>query len=202
MCKKLEIESLFLSVTKGITEAEKKEQLFFTVTKLFQDLRNLKSKKPVDILNYLIHMGYKESLVEFAKFLKQPEKTFTNEFDELNDESKKFESMSEWDSAIQKRRDELKDNQEKNKEEGIQLSTFHSAKGLQWKKVIIISAIDGVVPCIRKNDNDLEEKIEEERRLFYVALTRAEDDITIIYQTEGNGITRSRFLAELQIAST
>ena len=53
------------------------------------------------------------------------------------------------------------------------LSTIHSAKGLEWDAVYVIHAADGNIPSDMATKNP--EEIEEERRLFYVALTRAKN---------------------------
>ena len=52
------------------------------------------------------------------------------------------------------------------------LSTIHSAKGLEWNNVFLINLVDGFMPSLKSLDN-----LEEERRLFYVALTRAKNNL-------------------------
>lgn len=59
----------------------------------------------------------------------------------------------------------------------LTISTIHSAKGLEWYSVVIPHALDGLIPSVRALNN-LEE-IEEERRLFYVACSRAKQDLII-----------------------
>lgn len=66
-----------------------------------------------------------------------------------------------------------------NENEFLNLSTIHSAKGLEWKIVFIIWALEGRFPSLRSADST--DKIEEERRLFYVAATRAKDELYISY---------------------
>ena len=69
------------------------------------------------------------------------------------------------------------------------LSTIHSAKGREWKMVRILSVVDGCIPLSRSED------IEEERRLLYVAMSRAMDQLDLIvpqqlfhqYQPNGPG---------------
>ncbi|HKA54054.1 MAG TPA: 3'-5' exonuclease, partial [Candidatus Binatia bacterium] len=64
-------------------------------------------------------------------------------------------------------------------EEGLlTLSTIHSAKGLEWHSVFIIWAVDGRFPSLYNKD---EEELEEERRLMYVAATRAKENLFITY---------------------
>jgi DNA helicase-2/ATP-dependent DNA helicase PcrA len=64
-------------------------------------------------------------------------------------------------------------------DEFLTLSTIHSAKGLEWGVVFMIWALDGRFPPVRAFDG--EEQLEEERRLFYVACTRAKERLCIAY---------------------
>ncbi len=59
------------------------------------------------------------------------------------------------------------------------LSTIHSAKGLEWHTVFLIQCLDGVLPSAHAVDDP--EELDEERRLFYVALTRAREELYISY---------------------
>ena len=74
---------------------------------------------------------------------------------------------SEADTSIRK-----KDN-----ERPLVISTIHSSKGLEWNTVFILKALDGDIPSSRSLDS--EDQLEEERRLFYVAITRAKDNLYI-----------------------
>jgi DNA helicase-2/ATP-dependent DNA helicase PcrA len=82
----------------------------------------------------------------------------------------------------------------------LTLSTIHSAKGLEWHAVIIPHALDGLIPSSRSLNNI--EEIEEERRLFYVACSRAKQDLLITMPSYVSGYDGflsypSRFLAEI-----
>jgi DNA helicase-2/ATP-dependent DNA helicase PcrA len=88
-------------------------------------------------------------------------------------------------------------------EESLRLSTVHQAKGLEWPAVIIIWATEGMFPSGRslKESNAGEA---EERRLFYVAVTRAKDDLLMcvpeLRRTRDGGVayfSPSRFIKEL-----
>jgi DNA helicase-2/ATP-dependent DNA helicase PcrA len=63
-------------------------------------------------------------------------------------------------------------------EDYLILSTIHSAKGLEWKAVYVLNAVDGCIPSDLATGTT--EEIEEERRLLYVAMTRAKDQLDII----------------------
>ncbi|MEZ0257468.1 MAG: ATP-dependent helicase [Chthoniobacter sp.] len=86
--------------------------------------------------------------------------------------------------------------------EMLTLSSVHQAKGLEWKVVFVIWMTDGMFPSNRSLES--EEAIEEERRLFYVAVTRAKDELYLTYPNlrlnagYGEMLQRpSRFLGEV-----
>ena len=66
-------------------------------------------------------------------------------------------------------------------DEKVTLSSIHQAKGLEWQVVFLIWLVDGQFPNGRILESDDQPMLEEERRLFYVALTRAKDDLYLTY---------------------
>ena len=77
------------------------------------------------------------------------------------------------------------------------ISTIHSAKGLEWDAVFLINAMDGRIPHSRAAQSPA--GLEEERRLLYVAVTRAKRGLVITYPSEGGKC--SRFLDALPDAA-
>jgi DNA helicase-2/ATP-dependent DNA helicase PcrA len=63
-------------------------------------------------------------------------------------------------------------------EDWLALSTIHSAKGQEWKAVFVLNLVDGCIPSDLATDRP--ESIEEERRLLYVAMTRARDQLELL----------------------
>ncbi len=91
---------------------------------------------------------------------------------------------------------------ENNENEFVTLSTIHSAKGLEWHTVFIIHAVEGYFPSSRNAENI--DQIEEERRLMYVAVTRAKNNLFILYpmnlfdRQAGKTFSKpSRFLSDI-----
>jgi DNA helicase-2/ATP-dependent DNA helicase PcrA len=86
---------------------------------------------------------------------------------------------------------------------GVLLITAHSAKGLEFSDVFVVGAEEGVFPHRRALDSSAD--IEEERRLFYVACTRARKELSITYCTQrtsyyGSGFQEpSRFIKEMEL---
>jgi DNA helicase-2/ATP-dependent DNA helicase PcrA len=99
------------------------------------------------------------------------------------------------------------DDQPSNEEpddEVVTLSTVHQAKGLEWRAVFVIWLADGMFPSARTLDEGSDEGLEEERRLFYVAVTRAGEELYLTWPRmwygshDGEVLQRpSRFLEEL-----
>jgi DNA helicase-2/ATP-dependent DNA helicase PcrA len=87
-------------------------------------------------------------------------------------------------------------------DERLILSTIHSAKGLEWHTVFILWALDGRLPSLHSFTSD--EELEEERRLMYVAMTRAKENLFVTYpvkifdRASGSVLSRpSRFIEDL-----
>lgn len=81
----------------------------------------------------------------------------------------------------------------------VVVSTIHSAKGLEWHTVFVIHALEGTIPSSKAMFGD---EVEEERRLFYVACTRAKENLFVTYPSYLPGYNAyyqqpSRFLSEL-----
>ncbi|MCF6358954.1 MAG: UvrD-helicase domain-containing protein, partial [Draconibacterium sp.] len=95
------------------------------------------------------------------------------------------------------------DNEKDEDRDKVTLMTVHSAKGLEFKNVFVVGLEENLFPSQRQGDKNTEESMEEERRLFYVALTRAGDNAWFSFANQryrwGNldFCTPSRFLEEL-----
>jgi DNA helicase-2/ATP-dependent DNA helicase PcrA len=98
--------------------------------------------------------------------------------------TERYKSVADFlnDMAIEPPVESVFDIGEESKEdEFVTLSTIHSAKGLEWKAVFLIWALDGRFPSSKSSDDI--DALEEERRLFYVALTRAKEELYITFPT-------------------
>ena len=76
------------------------------------------------------------------------------------------------------------------------LATLHAAKGLEWERVFLMGVSDGILPLENNSTTDDQASIDEERRLFYVGITRAKSDLRLSYRGKA-----SRFLAEAGLAN-
>ena len=87
------------------------------------------------------------------------------------------------------------------------LSTLHAAKGLEWPHVLLIGVNEGLLP-FRLEDDNLESRLEEERRLMYVGITRAQRSLAVSWtkrRKKGRETVPSkpsRFIAEMALDKT
>lgn len=146
------------------------------IDELIYHLKILGKKKPKDAINYIRKtIGYDEYIRNFAQFTNTSEIGFMTILDELCSASEPFESFKEFIEHGQRFSKEARENLNpiKSIEKGrIVLTTMHSAKGLEFDTVFVASAVNGIIPYVCAKTPD---EIEEERRLFYVALTRAKN---------------------------
>lgn len=160
------------------------------------DLRELgKRESPYLAITYIRKkIGYDDYLREYCKKNNSDFGKLISQVEELHELSYSYSSFSEWNEQIEKIAAEKKD---KNKS-GVCVSSIHGSKGLEYTKVIIIRCNEKTIPHIKAAALD---EIEEERRLFYVAMTRAKQKLIMTYVKEKGGkeITPSRFIGELLI---
>lgn len=167
------------------------------------DVRMMKNMAPYAAIQYIRKkIRYDDFLKEYAEKHQISWKQLMDVMAELEERSKNFKSYDEWEIHIAKYTQELEEQQAKarkikgERENKVQLMTIHSAKGLEFEDVFVIHANEGEIPHQKAEKKD---EIEEERRLFYVALTRAKNNLCISYITQknGNSIKPSRFVEEL-----
>lgn len=164
---------------------------------MVDDIENLATMNPTQFVGYLYNvMDYRAGALSYAAYCGKDESEVNELLDSLIDEAKQFNTMQEWADYAKTYNKKLQEKR-KNKE-GICLSTYHSAKGLEWDYVFLIDCNEDMTP-FKKAESP--EEIEEERRLFYVAVTRARKGVRFTWVSD-NGPKKmfpSRFLTEMGI---
>ncbi len=129
------------------------------------------------MIRLVIEAGYKEHLQEeYANYRQRLE-----DLEQLAEFATRFESLNDFLTQLALLTNvEAEDQQPATKDdEQIRLSTIHQAKGLEFDVVFVIMLCDGLFPSARSLD--IPEGEEEERRLFYVAVTRAKNELYMSY---------------------
>lgn len=175
----------------------KKMYLVNNLNNFITDLKAMSKLKFKDFLNYLdFNLNYYDALVNYADYTHQSKDELIDIYMEIIASANDYDDYEEWFEHSKDFTITLKDNINS---DGVKFLTMHSSKGLEFDHVFIINANEGTTPFAHNGEfND----IEEERRMFYVALTRAKDNITIfstIKNNSGKKTIQSRFVDELKL---
>lgn len=176
-----------------------KDWMVDRIDQLEVDLKVISRMTPYVAIQYIRKsVGYDLFLNEYAIKRKMKLEDLQELIREMEERAKEFKTIEEWFDHIEKYTEELRMQAVTRTENrnAVSLMTFHAAKGLEYDTVFIIGANEDVTPYKKA---ELPEEMEEERRMFYVAMTRAKKHLMISYVREKNGkaMEQSRFLGEL-----
>lgn len=177
-----------------------KDWMLDRIDKLEYDLDLMKNMSPYAAINY-IRKGicYEEYLKEYADFRRIKVEELMDTLNELQETAREYKTYEAWFAHIEDYQKELRkqaDNRQKKDKDSVAMATMHSSKGLEYQVVFIIDANEGITP---HHKAVLEADMEEERRLFYVAMTRAKEFLHIysVKERYNKELTCSRFVGEL-----
>lgn len=170
------------------------------IRKLEQDIKRLRRMNPYAAINYIRKgIGYDEFLTEYADYRRIRVDDLYDVLDELQEGTKGFEEFNDWFDHIEEYTKELEKlyKEQEGQAESVALSTLHSAKGLEYENVYLIDVNEGLMPYKKAV---LDQDIEEERRMFYVGMTRAKKNLHLfsVKQLNQKDADISRFIAESQ----
>ncbi len=163
------------------------------------DVKMLKKMAPYAAIQYIRkRIGYDDFLKDYALTHNVNKADLFDVLSEIEEAAKPYASIEDWFVHVQEYTEmlRLKERQRSLKQEGVRLMTIHAAKGLEFDAVFLIEANEGRIPYKKAKT---EKETEEERRLFYVAMTRAKELLKICYVKTKNGkeVSPSRFVEEL-----
>lgn len=163
------------------------------------DLKMLAKMAPYAAIQYLRkRIGYDDFLREYASARKTQAGDLFEVMAELEEAAKPYTTLEQWFGHVEEYISVLRirESSRERQQDGVRLMTMHAAKGLEFDSVYIIEANEGQIPYKKALK---EQGTEEERRLFYVAMTRAKELLKIIYVKKKNGkdVSPSRFVEEL-----
>ena len=162
---------------KRRNKLESLSPLLLTLSKLKEDLA---TKKPAEIVEKIIEY-YKPILKDKYDDFNKREKDLAH-FEYLATQYNDLENFIS-DLALEPPDASVEGMYKKNSpDDALTISTIHSAKGLEWDSVFIISAVDGRFPSAYSFNS--EEELDEELRLMYVATTRAKNNLYITYPVD------------------
>lgn len=196
-------------VTISCRELLRKNQYSHMVTeqilKLDYDLKMIRGMSPYAAVNYIRKgIGYEVYLNQESY---KNGRSFQNSkelLDELQKRASAFLTLEDWICHIEEFQCQMKNTQSIRAKENsgsernntITLMTYHASKGLEWACVIMPFVNEGIIPHSKASNA---EEIEEERRMFYVAMTRAKTELYIFWSeyNQDKRLHHSRYITKL-----
>lgn len=164
---------------------------------LEHDLKMMRNMNPYGAIHYIRHViGYEQYLRDYALDHRLKVEELLEVLEEIQESAKEYETPEQWQKHIEEYGQNLeKQQRERENQDGVIICTMHSSKGLEFPIVFIPDANEGITPYQKAM---LKEEIEEERRLFYVAMTRARELLYIfsIKDRFHKPVEISRFVGE------
>lgn len=175
------------------------------IKKLNVSVCNLNKLSLLGAINSVLYdLDYYEYLKEYSIKFKVPMEELDETINAFIDSAKDFSNIVEFlthienvKSKIEKERSKKSQNQD-----GVLLSTIHGVKGMEFPNVLIVNCNEDIIPYSKSVDD--EQNLEEERRIFYVAITRSSKNLYISYIKNrlGKPLKPSRFIGEIDIKTS
>ena len=181
---------------------EDKDYVIDRLEKLEYDLAMSRGLNPFAAINYIRRaVGYDSFLTEYANYRRMPTEDLFDLLAELQEDAAEYQSFEAWFAHMEEYSEQLKQQKLRDKKkvtEAVTLSTYHSAKGLEYHTVFLPELNEGMTPhrqAVQPED------LEEERRMFYVAMTRAKRRLVLSCMKElrSKELTPSRFVGEVYL---
>lgn len=177
------------------------------------DIKMLSHMSPYAAVNYILKgIGYEDYINEEIIRKRLNKEEVYAKLTEIKTLSRKYMDIKQWlkyideqaekteqENKSDKRQGNQKNSDEKDSAGAVNIYTMHSCKGLEFKAVFIMDVCEGIIPYNKAvHDNE----IEEERRLMYVAMTRAKEKLYLVYPIKryGHDTAASRFISEIDKA--
>lgn len=177
------------------------------------DIKMLSHMSAYAAVNYILKgIGYEDYINEEIIRKRLNKEEVYAKLTEIKTLSRKYMDIKQWlkyideqaekteqENKSDKRQGNQKNSDEKDSAGAVNIYTMHSCKGLEFKAVFIMDVCEGIIPY---NKAVLDNEIEEERRLMYVAMTRAKEKLYLVYPIKryGHDTAASRFISEIDKA--
>ncbi len=169
--KKVNFESLFIYY-------EDRQWMWQRIEEFEQDVHAIAQLPPYGAINYIRKViGYDQYIREYAAEKRLPYEELFGLLDEIMESARPFKNLQDWAEHIAQYREKVKkDKCPISNSNSVKITTLHASKGKEYDIVYILDVNEGVIPFHKAS---LEQDLEEERRLFYVGMTRARKRLNI-----------------------
>ncbi len=169
------------------------------IDEMEEHLKRLSAMSPYAGINYIRHgIGYEAYLKEYALARRMKPEELLHILDQIQESARPYRTLDAWQEHMKRytREAEKQQRRQEQRREGVMLTTLHGCKGLEFDRVCILNVNEGIIPYAKAR---LDAQLEEERRLFYVGLTRSRRYLQLCYVHEqfDRKMEKSRFLEEI-----
>lgn len=165
------------------------------IIRLFRDIDRMKDMKPFLAVNFIRKVeGYDKWFLE--NHTSDQNSEYLRKAEDLQKCARQYGSFESICDHYRRLKEEFEKNSrmnDANADNGVRIMTYHGSKGLEFDTVILPFVNEGEIPPKQSNTTDA---VEEERRMFYVASTRAKTDLTVLYVHDQQE-KPSRFISKL-----
>lgn len=172
------------------------------IDKLKKDIHYLNKVSLQTAIDFIIYdLGYHNYLREYCQKYKLQISDFENILEEFKESVGEYKNIIIFLAHVEEINEEIIKSRTVDKEKDtVTLSTIHGVKGMEFSDVYIINLVEGIIP----HESNKEKNIEEERRLFYVGVTRAINNLTLLQPSivQGKSKEASRFLKECNFSGS
>ncbi len=201
------LDTPLIDTERILNQVQDKTWAVEAIQKLNSDLERLRKMTPFAAINYIRKgIGYDQYLEEYAKLRKMKSEELLDILDEIQAMAEPYRDYDSWFQHIEEYGKELEEQRNRQMDSGrnqdaVTFSTMHSAKGLEYQVVFVLQANEGIAPYKKAVKPD---EIEEERRMFYVAVTRAKTylHIYVLKERYNKPLSPSRFVNEIRLDRT
>jgi len=183
----------------------KSRRKYLELRKQFKVLNTLPPAQAIQFIRN--QLEYDQAMVRICEDLGFSEEYIGGLLDILISIAQHERTIVEFANRLTNLEEQMNSSYKKKNSNAVTLTTIHSAKGLEWEEVIVIDLVEGIIPereTIKAEQNGQKELIEEERRLFYVGMTRAKRHLTLcsVDYYHQKRVKVSRFVCEVSLVSS
>ncbi|MFT8319763.1 MAG: UvrD-helicase domain-containing protein [Bacillus sp. (in: firmicutes)] len=166
--------------------------------------QKMKGTSPLEAIRTIrFQLGYEETLIKIAKKLGYNKEYLLGILFTLEEMADSLETMEEFAARLKHLETVLERSRFNKNKNAVTLSTLHSSKGLEFKRVYMVDLINGVIPSaedIEEFENGSAQLLEEAVRLFYVGMTRAEHSLELLSYNKqyGSRVMPSKFVGNVK----
>ena len=176
--------------------------------KSFQELkrqfRKLNGMNPLDAIRFIrSELGYEKKLEDFSERLGLSIEALRGILATLENIAQGIKTLKDFADRLKHLEQLMRESGMNHDNNAVTLSTLHSAKGLEFESVYMLDLVDGILPnleSIKAAEKKKSDSLEEERRLFYVGMTRAKKELELLTVENLNDqeVIESQFVGEVR----